>query len=231
MTQIEPLYDKACECLICKKPFTSKKIRSRFIKINGYDTDFLPLYHSNEVNPIFYYIYVCPNCGFSFSDETLKSFPPSSKKDIEDKVCSKWAPQNYGGKRTIEQAITTYKLAIYCAALKKEKHINLAGMYLRIAWLYRIMPNIEQEQRFMKLALMEYEESNKTDDFRGTQMSEFKLLYLTGELSRKTNKTEQAIYYFSKVIERQRQSVEPKIIEMARERWQEIRESRTVHLG
>jgi uncharacterized protein (DUF2225 family) len=93
------------------------------------------------------------------------------------------------------------------------------------------MPNIEQEQRFMKLALMEYEESNKTDDFRGTQMSEFKLLYLTGELSRKTNKTEQAIYYFSKVIERQRQSVEPKIIEMARERWQEIRESRTVHLG
>ncbi|MGW6662291.1 MULTISPECIES: DUF2225 domain-containing protein [Peribacillus] len=45
----------------------------------------------------------------------------------------------------------------YCGALKKEKHIILAGICLQIAWLYRINKNKEQEERFLRFALKEYE--------------------------------------------------------------------------
>lgn len=226
MTSLEPLYDKKLECINCKQPFTSKKIRSRFIRVARFDTDFFPQYDSEEFNPLLYHIHVCPSCGFSFSEDFSKFFPPGTKEAIQIEVTNRWVPHDFSSGRTIKQAIQTYKLAIYCGTLKKEKHILLAGMYIRIAWFYRMLELEQQEQRFMKLAVHEYEQSYVEDDFKGTQVSEIRLLYLIGELSRRLNDTEKAVQYFSKVIERQKQSAEPTIIEMAKERWHEIRESR-----
>lgn len=228
-TSIEPIYDKKVECLICKTAFISKKVRSRFVKVNHCDTDFRPVYESNEGNPILYHIQVCPACGFSFSDDFSKYFPPGAIETIQKGITDKWNPHDFSSKRTIQQAIQTYKLAIYSGVLKKEKHIVLAGIYMRTAWLYRTIGDDLQEQRFMKLSVKEYEESYIVDDFRGTQMSEVKLSYLIGELFTRTNDITKAVRYFSKVIELQKQSVEPRIIEMAKERWHEIREKRALN--
>lgn len=224
MTILEPVYDKQYKCIYCQKPFSSKKVRSRFVKISRYDTDFFPLYNSNDSNPLFYHIQICPSCGFSFSDDFSNIFPPGSMEIIHEKVTSQWVPRDFGSKRTIQQAVQANKLAIYCGTLKKEKHIVLAGLYIRTAWLYRSIQNADQEQRFMKLSIKEYENSYYKNDFQGTQISEVKLLYLIGELSRRINDNQMAVQYFSRVIERQKKSVEPKIIDMARERWYEIRE-------
>jgi uncharacterized protein len=223
---IDPIYDKKYTCLHCKNGFISKKVRSRFIKIDHYDTDFFPIYDSEDSNPLLYHVQVCPACGFSFSDEFTKYFPPGSSEAIQKAITEHWVPHDFSSKRTIYQAIQTYKLAIYSGILKKEKHIVLAGLYMRVAWLYRLKGNVEQEQRFMKLSVAEYEESYINDDFRGTQVSEVKLLYLIGELSIRIGEIKKAVQYFSKVIEKQRQSVEPRIIEMAKERWQEIRHNK-----
>lgn len=224
LTQIEPLYDKKCECINCQKAFTTKKVRTRFIKVSSFDSDFCPTYESNENNPIFYHVQVCPHCGFSFTEDFNPYFPPGAKEVIMDKVCNQWVPRNFGEARTVTDAIKTYKLAAYCGTLKKEKHINLAGLYMRIAWLYRSLNDDEQEKRFMKLATHEYQESYVADDYRGTQVSEIRLFYLIAELSRRNSLIEQATKYFSKVIEKQKNTTETKIVEMAREGWYEIRE-------
>lgn len=224
MTEITPLYDKKYECLMCKKSFTSKKVRSRFIKVLDYDSDFCPSYKSDEANPILYYVKVCPHCGFSFSEDFHPLFPPGSEELLKEKVCSQWVPQDFGGERTVQQALQTFKLAAYCGTLKREKHIILSGLYMRLAWLYRRLENPEQERRFMNLALKEYIDSYMNDDYRGTQITDVRILYIIGELSRRTNNIEQAIKYFSKVIEKQSITTETKTVEMARERWYEIRE-------
>jgi uncharacterized protein len=225
MTQLSPLYDKSYECMACKKTFSTKKVRSRFIKVLQYDTDFFPSYHSEESNPIFYHINVCPHCGYSFSEDTTPYFRPNTLNIIKEKISNNWVSHDYGGIRSLEDAIKSYKLAIYTASLKMEKHIVLAGMFLRVAWLYRSLVNHEQEQRFMKLSLEEYIASYSEDDFKGTQVSEVKILYLIAELSVRTNNYGQSVKYFSKVIERQKSSLEPRIIEMAKDRWHEIRET------
>ena len=54
-------------------------------------------------------------------------------------------------------------------------------------------------------------------------MSEIRVLYLIGELSWRIGDREEAVRNFSRVIERQRTSTEPKIIQLAKDRWQEIR--------
>lgn len=225
LTDIGALYDKKCTCGLCGHHFTTKKIRSRFIKCLSYDSDFFSIYDNNEHNPLLYTIYVCPECGYSFSDEFSTVLTTNVKNILKEKVCRNWSPRSYSNKRTIHDAITAYKLALYCAALKKEKHVVIAGISLRIAWLSRLLQNTEQEQRFMTIALNEYTESYHALDFLGTQLSELKILYLLGELSRRTKKTADAKKYFSKVIEKQRTSTELGTIEMAKERWREIRDS------
>ncbi|MFE8702356.1 DUF2225 domain-containing protein [Cytobacillus sp. FJAT-54145] len=228
MTELTPLFDKKYECLICKKSFTSKKIRSRFIKVIDYDSDFCPNYSSDENNPMLYHVNVCPHCGYSFSDDFNPYFPPSSIEAIKNKVCEQWVPHNFSETRTREDAIKTYKIAVYCGTLKKEKHISIAGLYMRLAWIYRSLKNDQQEIRFLKLAAHEYMESYMADDYRGTQVSDVRILYLIGEVSRRIGNTEQAVKYLSKVIEKQRSTVETKIVEMARESWYEIREAQKV---
>ncbi len=226
LTIIEPLYDKNCNCTICNNKYTTKKIRSRFIKLESADTDFCPTYINPEHNPIFYQVSVCPSCGFSFTEDFSDYFPYGTKEAIIEKVYSKWNPQSFSNKRSIHDAIKTYKLAIYCATLKKESHILLAGSYMKLAWLYRYLENDLQEQRFLKNALHEYMESYSTQDYQGTQVSEIRVLYLLGELSIRTGNIKEASLHFSKVIEKQRKTTETKIVEMAKERWSDIRQSR-----
>ncbi|WP_400242996.1 DUF2225 domain-containing protein [Niallia sp. JL1B1071] len=223
MNKIEPLFDKQCTCLLCHTKFTSKKLRSRFVKLIKLDTDFFPVYA--EHNPLLYYINVCPSCGFSYSDDTIPYFSSESKMTLVEKVCSQWIPQSFGQERSIEDSIKTYKLAAYCASLRKEKHITLAGLYLRIAWHYRMLNNSEQEIRFIALALSEYETSYSIGDYQGTQISELRTIYLIADLSKRTNNLEKATKFYSKVIEQQSRTVETQIVKLAKESWQEMRDS------
>lgn len=225
MAELEPLYDKKYSCILCGHSFSTKKVRSRFVKSSGFDTDFAPAYALESENPNIYFVNVCPECGFSFTDEFSTYFPPGTREELSAKVTSQWIPQDFGTERTVGDAVKTYKLGSYCSTLKKEKHIVTAGLYIRIAWLHRSQNEPEQESRFLKLALREYVESYSTGDYKGTQVSEERLMYLIGELSRRTDNHQDAVRFFSKVIEKQKQSLEPKIIQMAKDRWQEMREN------
>lgn len=222
--EISPYYQKDTECLHCKKKFKTTKVRSKFVKVERHETDFQPVYQNKEVNSLLYNIFVCEHCGFSFTEEFSKYFAPSVKAEIHTQVSSKWVPRSFGNERTIQEGIMTYKLGIHCGTIKKEKFVNIAGLALRTAWLYRVLHQGEQELRFVEIARDRYVDSYSNEDYSGTQMSEIRILYLIAELSRRIGDTELATRYFSKVIEKQSTSIEPQVIEMAKERWQEMRE-------
>ena len=221
---ISPFYDKKIDCINCKEKFTSTKIRSRFIRIAEHESDFRTLYKQPEINPIYYTVTVCPHCGFSFTDEFSPYFAPSTKDIIHEQITAKWTGRSFGNIRTPDEAIETYKLAFLSASLKKENALTKAGLVLRIAWLYREINNAEHEQRFLTIARDLYTESYSEGDYKGTQMSETRVLYLMAELSWRIGDREEAVRSFSRVIEGQRLSNEPHIIQMAKERWQDIRE-------
>jgi uncharacterized protein len=227
MKELDHLYDKTVECHVCKGMYMTKKVLSKYIRANKHDSDFCSHYISTEINPLLYYVQVCPNCGYSSSEEFSSFFPPTSLEAIQEKICSNWNGDNYGTERSIEKAINSYKLAIYCATIKKEKHITLSGLYLRLAWLYRTEKiNLEEETRFLRLALTEYIHSYMYGDFNNTHLSEVKLLYIIGDLSRRLGLKAQATRYFSRVIELQKETIEKGIIEMAKDRWAEMREEK-----
>ncbi|BAQ08523.1 hypothetical protein OXB_0051 [Bacillus sp. OxB-1] len=223
--ELNPAYDKKMECLNCKGKFTTKRIRSRLVRVASLESDFKPVYVNQDINPLFYNVAVCPHCGFSFTDDFSPYFAPGTREAIDEKITSQWKERSYGEERTIEEAIEAYKLAYLSARFKKEKDLTMAGITLRIAWLYREKEEEDEEQRFMTIAKTLYLNAYSEGDYVGTQMSETRVMYMIAELAWKTGDREEAVRSFSRVIESQRTSTEPHIIEMAKERWQEIRET------
>ncbi|MFF5995907.1 DUF2225 domain-containing protein [Lysinibacillus sp. KU-BSD001] len=225
--ELSPYYEKKMDCLNCKKSFPTLKVRSKFIKVASSDSDFQPIYADENVQALYYNVFVCEHCGFSFTEDFTKYFAPGIKEQIDEQITKKWVHHDFNGERTVFQAIQAYKLALLCADIKKEKSVAKAGLALRLGWLYRSLKNAGQEQRFLKIARDQYMESFSTEDYASTQMSGVRIMYMIAELSRRLGDNENATRFFSKVIENQRTGGEAKLVEMAKEQWELMRANRT----
>lgn len=221
---LKPLYDKRVTCLHCHHKFSSKKVRTKFARPIKTDTDFCSYYEEDECNPVLYFINVCPECGFSFSDHTPSYFPPGAYERIEKEIVSKWVKHSFSDRRTKQTAIETYKLAILSASLKGEKHIVLAGLCMRLAWLYRQLEQTDLEERFLRLALQEYEQAYTYGDYETSEVPEISVIYLIGEIYRRLGNYHDAIQYFSQAANHSMKSMYPKYVQMAREQWRVTRE-------
>ncbi|MCY9546939.1 DUF2225 domain-containing protein [Lysinibacillus xylanilyticus] len=223
--EISPYYEKNIQCINCKKEFPTLKVRSKFIKVDHTETDFHPIY-ADGVNALYYNVFVCEHCGFSFTEDFSKYFAPGTQDEIRTQITEKWIHHDFKGERTVFQAIQAYKLAFLCGTIKKEKFVAIAGLTLRLAWLYRSLKNEGQEKRFMTMARDYYMDSYSTEDYSSTQMSDIRIMYMIAELSRRIGDLENATRFFSKVIEKQSTGGEAKIIDMAKEQWAIIREEK-----
>ena len=224
--ELSPFYEKKVECICCNKTFSTTKIRTKLIKIESTDTDFCPTYSESSVPALYYNVFVCEHCGFSFTEDFSKYFGPGIKEQLLDQISTKWVQRSYHHERSLSEALDTYKLAFVCGSIKREKFVTLAGLALRIAWSYRKLQNVNQEQRFLKIARDQYIESYSTEDYASTQMTDTRVIYMIAELSRRIGDLDMATRYYSKIIENQRVGGEAKVIEMAKEQWQLVREER-----
>ena len=220
LNMLQPLYDKKINCPFCESNFTSKKVRSRFIKPQKVDSDFCPLFKDTDYNPLFYYVLICPHCGFSFTEEFTKYFSQSVKDKVHKEITIKKDKNlDYCSERDYEKAVSSYKLAIYCAELVKEKHIVFAHLCLRLAWIYRGKGKREEELRFLKLSLSQYEKSYFNSDFDPEKVPELQILYMIGELNRRLGNFSEAVKYFSIVTEHDDKSRYMKYVNHSREQW------------
>ena len=225
---LQPYYEKSVLCPLCETSFHTRKIRSRFSNPYKIDADFCPYFKDDRNNPLFYFVAVCPQCGYSSSEQFSSLFPLDSKKHIWEKVSSSWKNLNFCEERSAKQAIDSYKLAIFCGELKKEKHEVMAGLCLRLAWIYRKNGEQEQEKRFMQLAVQKYEEAYLKNESFSESMSEMKVLFIIGELHRRLDQPKEAMHNFSKVIKHQNKDFEMKLVKMAREQWMLMRDQKRV---
>ncbi len=219
MPTIEPYYSKKMTCPLCDTEFTTSRVRSRAAIPSVIDSDFCAHYKEKNVNPNYYAVNVCPECGYAYTEEFSPNFPAGTKGILEKKVSQNWEKRAYDGERDGMKAMATFKLAILSATLKKEKHVVMGNLCLRLAWIYRIEEETDQEERFLRLAVEEFEKSYLDSDFTATSMSELRMLYMIGELNRRLKDYQKAITYFSKIVEHPKKSTEMKTVNMAREQW------------
>lgn len=224
--KVSALYNKTSICRHCQAAFSTKRVRSGTLAMVNRDSDFCTRFTDQSLNPILYTVSVCPQCGFASTDQFTEKLAPWQKQAVDEQISAKWTPKDFGSIRHIAEAAVSYKLAIYAAELTDQPHSVKAGLYLRLAWLYRFQENSTEETRFIGMAVDEYELSYIHSDYtRGDkEMSEVRLLYLIGELYRRLEKYDLAIRYFGKALEFRNRSLESGILRMAQDQWQLARE-------
>lgn len=217
---VEPLYQKEIICHHCEMSYKTSRVRSSFKKPIKRDADFCAYYKDEEANPEYYVVRVCPYCGFASTESFSEGMTQVQKRQFQEKIANHWQLTDYGNKRSWEDALKCYKLALVCAQLKQEKARVISGILHHIAWLYRYQADQEQENKFLAFALESYIEVYEQE---GTDRNDARLMYLIGELSRRLKRYHEAVRWFSRVVN-DRSIMDAAMIQASREQWQMVRE-------
>ncbi|MBP1154199.1 MULTISPECIES: DUF2225 domain-containing protein [unclassified Paenibacillus] len=215
---VEPLFQVKVVCPHCETNFQSSRVRPSFKKVASTDTDFGVQY--KEINPNFYVVRICPQCGFASTENSKDRLTLAQKNAFKEKVADQWSYKDYGGPRTWNEAIYSFKLALLCAQTVGEQGRVTAGLLHHIGWLYREKGDKEQEKRFLQYALEEYTRAFETE---GGEMNNARLMYLLGELNRRLKHYREAVKWYGRVIN-DKSITDAAMIRACREQWVLTRE-------
>jgi uncharacterized protein (DUF2225 family) len=217
----EALYEKEFKCPVCNNSFSSKRVRLSSLRVERRDEDFCTTYKGH--NPMHYEILVCPNCGYSSSENNFDNLSPKELNTLKEVLSGKVVNRSFCEERTINDALDSYKLALYIAKSRDAKDSIIAGLTLKIAWIYRELKD-EKELEFIKYTLEYYKHAYDKENLPIGNLDEISIQYLLGELSRRINKLNDAVFWFNKAVSNPDRAKNPRIEKIAREQWLLVKE-------
>ncbi|MCI1944789.1 DUF2225 domain-containing protein [Clostridium luticellarii] len=192
------LYNKKIICPVCGTEFNAKAIKKSSYRIVKKDSDFFIRY--SIINPYFYDVWVCDNCGYA---AIKNDFPNLSDRDadiIKEKISSRWHPKNYPEVYDVDLALQRYKLSLLNYHVIGAKASKKAINFLKIAWMYRLKEDSENETKSLIQALDNFSTAYYNEPSPICGMEKFTTMYLIGELMRRTGKGEDSLIWFSQIL-------------------------------
>ena len=217
----DPLYQVEKTCPICEKKFKLTKTRGQAVSVST-DTDFCTRFA--DLNPYYYTIWVCPHCGFAAHEERFFTLLEGARLKMKEFLEGRKVNLDLSGSRTWDQAVTSYKRAIFYAGMVSLPASHIASLELRLAWLYREKEMVDEEMEMMKRAVKDYEAAFMREQTPIGNLTEITLTYLIGELNRRLGNYDESLSYLSRVVSNPQAKNEKRILEMARDAWQQVRD-------
>ncbi|MDF9406899.1 DUF2225 domain-containing protein [Pelotomaculum isophthalicicum JI] len=222
--QKEMLYYKKAVCPICNAKFETPKALSKYVQSVKMDYDFCQ--HHKYINPIYYEMSVCPICGFTYNEEIQgMRLKKEQSEEIKSRLMTFWQNnklKDYSGVRSLEDAIETFLLAIYCLQGRAVKKSQMGMMYLKIAWFYRFKDEGEQERKYIERALASLSLAFEKEDF--SAKAEINTAYLLGVLNLNTGNIRESAKWLDRVLRHPAKSMFPMIINQTRDLWTDVRQ-------
>lgn len=217
---VDVIYTVDKQCALCGSSFSVTKVRSR-LRMVKQDKDFCTYY--KEINPYYYTVWVCPHCGYAAQDTYFGELSNAAEKSLHDFLDGRQIHVDFAGERTREQAIDAFKLAIFYSEMAHALSSQIAGLYLKLAWLYREGQQQEEEQLALVKAREFYEDALMREPLPIGNMTETTIEYLLGVLYFETYKLDLSLQYLGKVVANPKAKLEKRILNLARETWHEAR--------
>jgi uncharacterized protein (DUF2225 family) len=212
----EALYEKSNKCIICNNSFSSKRLRATACRLDKREEDFYTSYKGH--NPMHYEILVCPHCGYAASESSFNSLSPKEITNIKEMLSGKIIGRSFCGERTVNDALDSFKLALFMAKSRDAKDSVIAGLSLKLGWIYREMKDVK-EKDYLEYALEYYKKAFDKENLPFGNLDEISVQYLIGELSRRLNKFQDAVFWFNKAVSNPNRANNPRIEKMSREQW------------
>lgn len=192
------IFDKQTICPVCGANFKAKTVKSKSPRITSKDSDFFIRY--SVANPYFYDVLICNSCGYAAMKSDFEKLKSHKKELVLSNVTPKWKPRDYPVILDEKFAIERYKLALLNAVLINLPDSTKAMISLKIAWMYRLLENTEQETVFLRQALEGFNNAYITELFPIYGLQRDSLMYLLGELNRRLGNYKEALLWYSKTI-------------------------------
>lgn len=192
------LYNKTVTCPVCGTIIQAKSVKNSAAKIIKRDSDMFNYYSS--INPYFYDVWVCNKCGYAAMKTDFLAIREFQKDIVKKAIAPKWHSKNYPNTYDANVALERYKLSLLNYTIIQAPSSKKAMTCLKIAWMYRLINDTEHEQLFLNTALEGFVDAYTNEKCPIYGMDKFTLMYLIGELYRRTGKSDQALLWFSNVI-------------------------------
>ena len=212
-------------CPVCEKKMRVVKTRSR-IQVLSRDED--ACVHYDNFNPYYYTVWVCENCGFAADEKTFTTKLPNRHLTIlRNILLTRNIKIPFTPERTIENASTSFLLALKYQELIHGKASKKAKYAHQLAWIYRIAGDTSSEREYLQKAVEYYEEALATEHFPIDALTDNAVIYLIAAIYRRLGEEKKATPYLSKLIGDQRvRETEPRIYDKARDLWGDMRAAR-----
>ena len=217
-------YIKKIICPLCAVEIQTLVAKTDNIQEESVDTDMCIRYRL--VNPTYYYVVVCRNCGYAFLESSMEKFRPAKAKLVKQQLAGIRSYEDFSGVRTIDDAIVTYRLGIACQSMAGAKDFIIGRMYMLMSCLLRQREMHQEENESMKKALEHLEKSYSLESSANSK-AEMNLIYLIGEIYGRMGKTAKAVDWLRKIVVHPDRHSYPYIVNQARERWQDFKFQRT----
>ncbi|MGL5271118.1 MAG: DUF2225 domain-containing protein [Selenomonadaceae bacterium] len=209
-------------CPVCGASVPVTKVRSRLIALQT-DDDFCV--HYKDFNPYYYTVWVCEKCGYAADETHFLSLMPEKKRAIvQEFLKGKKIGIVHQELRTRVEAVAAFKLAIFYADLLHESPGHIAGLYLKMAWLFRESGDKQKENAALEQAANYYDKSLSTERYPLGTLTDVAVMYLIGAIQNRLGNVETATQYLSRIVSDREARTERSIFTKARDLWQDIRE-------
>lgn len=212
-SEISNLYDKTITCPVCGHTFKTKAVKTSAPRMIKKDSDFFIRY--STINPYFYDVILCNICGYASQKSDFEKVKEYQIELIQKNISMKWKGRTYPEVFDVDIAIERYKLALLNYVVCESKTSAKAMTCLKIAWMYRLKEDSENEKLFLNQALVGFSEAYTKEDFPIYAMDNYTMMYLLGELNRRCNNNDEALRWLGSVLTSPGAS--PKIKDLARD--------------
>lgn len=210
----DSLYDKRVDCPICGKQTTVRNVKTSSVRVMSRDTDFMTYYQ--DPNPMSYDAWVCVQCGYAPLSSRFKAVNDKQVKLIKENISSKWNPnRKYPQVYDVDTAIEIHQLALLNTVVEMWKGSEKAYTCLKLAWLYRLKKDGENEYKFLYQAQKGFIIALEKESPPIAGLDEASLEYLIGEISRRLDNVSSALKWFGRVLSNT--GAKPKIKKIARD--------------
>lgn len=192
------LYDKEITCPVCESTFSARTVKTSGYRMKKRDSDFYITYEI--INPYFYDVILCNTCGYAAMKADFHKLRQFEIESIQKNIASKWHGKKYPQKYDINIAIERYKLSLLNYSIIDSKASKKAMNCLKLSWLYRELGDIKNEELFRKNALIGFKDAYLNEATPIYGMDSFTIMYLIGELNRRSGNYDEALKYLGDVI-------------------------------
>ena len=113
---------------------------------------------------------------------------------------------------------------LHCHILDHESPGHIAGLYLKMAWLFRESGDKQKENSALEQAANYYDKSLSTERYPLGTLTDVAVMYLIGAIQNRLGNVETATQYLSRIVSDREARTERSIFTKARDLWQDIRE-------